>query len=75
MKCPICSADNDADDHFCGSCGAPLARRCVSCAAELKPGRKFCTQCGATVDGDAVDCSHLNCGHGRSQITRQAPGR
>ena len=48
VRCHKCNAANDADDRFCGQCGAELLKRrpCPSCG-ELNDGdAKFCDNCG-----------------------------
>src|SRR5919197_1142931 len=47
--CPACGAQNAADQRFCGSCGASLARTCASCGASNPPGYAFCGSCGASL--------------------------
>jgi predicted amidophosphoribosyltransferase len=45
--CASCGHHNDADSHFCNSCGKPLGRTCPSCGAENDSGARFCDGCGA----------------------------
>jgi len=46
--CRSCGAANPPDSHFCGSCGASLARTepCPRCGAENPAGQRFCNSCG-----------------------------
>ncbi len=48
MGCGRCGALLDADDLFCGDCGAPVGG-CPSCGKPLTPGKRFCRYCGATL--------------------------
>ncbi len=48
MGCERCGALLDADDLFCGDCGAPVGG-CPSCGEPLTPGKRFCRRCGATL--------------------------
>src|SRR5262245_43169737 len=51
MQCAQCQTQNDADLHFCESCGAPLCLACPSCGHALKSQAKFCGKCGAQLHG------------------------
>ncbi|HVO77128.1 MAG TPA: SPFH domain-containing protein, partial [Candidatus Bathyarchaeia archaeon] len=53
LQCPKCHAAITAEERFCSSCGAPIARaaKCPGCQAEIKPGAKFCGSCGRKVEG------------------------
>jgi len=46
--CRSCGAANPPGSHFCGSCGASLARTepCPRCGAENPAGQRFCNSCG-----------------------------
>jgi class 3 adenylate cyclase/tetratricopeptide (TPR) repeat protein len=48
VGCGRCGALLDADDLFCGDCGAPVGG-CPSCGKPLTPGKRFCRYCGATL--------------------------
>jgi class 3 adenylate cyclase/tetratricopeptide (TPR) repeat protein len=51
--CHSCGAANPAGAHFCGSCGASLARSepCPRCGAENPAGQRFCNSCGQELLG------------------------
>jgi membrane protease subunit (stomatin/prohibitin family) len=53
VECPKCHAAVPADAHFCGACGAPVARaaKCANCKADLQSDAKFCPNCGTKVQG------------------------
>ncbi|MHB1592954.1 MAG: AAA family ATPase [Streptosporangiaceae bacterium] len=44
-RCRSCGAPLEADDRFCGDCGAPAAG-CPGCGAAVLPGKRFCRSCG-----------------------------
>ncbi|HYY32126.1 MAG TPA: adenylate/guanylate cyclase domain-containing protein [Gaiellaceae bacterium] len=46
QQCPSCRAENDAEQRFCGSCGAPLALVCPTCGTTSRLDFKFCGECG-----------------------------
>src|SRR3989441_10186219 len=48
MRCPRCRHENRETAHFCGECGASLARgiACPRCAAFNPAGQRFCDSCG-----------------------------
>lgn len=50
MICASCGFENPDGFHFCGRCGATLARRCPSCGAEATEGFRFCGVCGTALD-------------------------
>lgn len=50
MKCPVCSAENEKDDRFCGMCGSKLQAACPQCGVRCDPSRNFCGACGAKLD-------------------------
>jgi class 3 adenylate cyclase len=45
--CPQCGYENDAEQAFCGSCGASLVLTCGVCGATSPLAFKFCGACGA----------------------------
>jgi hypothetical protein len=57
--CPSCGSPVEADDRFCGACGAtlgaepvevvPAPRFCTSCGGPLDDQDRFCGRCGAPV--------------------------
>ncbi len=49
--CSSCGSDIDAEDAFCGSCGARRReeRVCPSCGRAASDSDKFCRKCGAKV--------------------------
>ncbi|MEW5748544.1 MAG: zinc ribbon domain-containing protein [Candidatus Thermoplasmatota archaeon] len=49
--CSSCGSDIDAEDAFCGSCGAKRRREraCPSCGRAASESDKFCRKCGAKV--------------------------
>ncbi len=57
--CPSCGSPVEADDRFCGVCGAtlgaepsevvPAPRFCTVCGGLLEDGDRFCGRCGAPV--------------------------
>ena len=55
MICSNCGAANEADQKFCGECGARLAAACQACGASNPPGRRFCGGCGTSLAGASSD--------------------
>ena len=55
MICSNCGAANEADQKFCGECGARLAAACQACGASNPPGRRFCGGCGTSLAGPPSD--------------------
>ena len=55
MICSNCAAANEADQKFCGECGARLAAACQACGASNPPGRRFCGGCGTILAGASSD--------------------
>ena len=55
MICSNCGSANEADQKFCGECGARLAAACQACGASNPPGRRFCGGCGASLAGASSD--------------------
>jgi len=51
VTCTSCGTENEADQKFCGECGARLAAGCPSCGTPNPPGRKFCGECGGSLVG------------------------
>jgi hypothetical protein len=50
--CAACGRENDPDQRFCGSCGAPLAAVCGACGESNPAGFAFCGRCGAPLGGE-----------------------
>jgi class 3 adenylate cyclase/tetratricopeptide (TPR) repeat protein len=46
VVCPACSQENAAEQRFCGSCGARLARECTNCGSPNPLTFRFCGSCG-----------------------------
>ena len=46
MRCPACQAENQAQNKFCGECGARLPLTCPGCGHPNEPTQKFCGECG-----------------------------
>lgn len=46
ITCPSCSAENTADQRFCGDCGGRLWEPCVDCGEANAANRRFCGSCG-----------------------------
>jgi class 3 adenylate cyclase/tetratricopeptide (TPR) repeat protein len=46
MLCPACRAENQAQNKFCGECGARLPLTCPGCGHPNEPTQKFCGECG-----------------------------
>ena len=44
--CPACQAENQAQNKFCGECGARLRLTCPGCGHPNEPTQKFCGECG-----------------------------
>ncbi len=55
MICSNCGSANEADQKFCGECGARLAAACQACGASNPPGRRFCGGCGTSLAGASSD--------------------
>jgi hypothetical protein len=61
--CPSCGSPVDAEDRFCGACGADLGapaveatpRFCTSCGGPIGEEDRFCGRCGAPVRGTASE--------------------
>jgi len=46
VQCPACQAENQAQNKFCGECGARLRLICPGCGHPNEPTQKFCGECG-----------------------------
>jgi class 3 adenylate cyclase/tetratricopeptide (TPR) repeat protein len=53
MNCPRCGFENPDGMHFCGKCGAELARTCPSCGCDNPPDFGFCGKCGRGLAAEA----------------------
>jgi RNA polymerase subunit RPABC4/transcription elongation factor Spt4 len=51
--CPSCGTPVEADDRFCGVCGATLEAE----PAEVVPAPRFCTRCGGPVNDEDRFCA------------------
>jgi class 3 adenylate cyclase len=47
LQCPHCGSEVEAEQRFCGSCGALLVLVCPSCGTENPLANNFCGSCGA----------------------------
>src|SRR5437870_2618285 len=45
-NCPHCGHENEATQHFCGSCGGRLVLTCQVCGASSPLDFRFCGSCG-----------------------------
>ncbi len=54
LTCASCGATANADQRFCGDCGAALSSGCPSCGTTNPPGQRFCGSCGTRLDGAAA---------------------
>jgi class 3 adenylate cyclase len=45
-NCPQCGQENDATQHFCGSCGSRMVLTCQVCGASSPLDFRFCGSCG-----------------------------
>ncbi len=54
MICGQCGAAAQADQRFCGHCGATLAGACPDCGQENPPEHRFCGGCGSPLSPDPV---------------------
>ena len=50
--CPSCGSPVEAEDRFCGACGATLEAE----PAEVVPTPRFCTRCGGPIDDEDRFC-------------------
>ena len=51
VACSNCGAENDAEQRFCGSCGASLTQTCQVCGVANPPAFRFCGNCGSPLPG------------------------
>lgn len=49
VVCPACGAPLQAEDGFCGKCGARIEYACPSCGAPVEIEDAFCGKCGTRV--------------------------
>src|SRR5216683_6928785 len=49
MNCPVCGAENPAEQKFCNECAAHFKKRCAKCGYENAPTAKFCGDCAAAL--------------------------
>lgn len=52
MLCPNCGFDNRGDAHYCGMCGARLARTCPTCSFANPQDYRFCIRCGQPLSSE-----------------------
>lgn len=50
--CPSCGSPVEADDRFCGACGATLGAESV----EVVPAPRFCSRCGGPLEDQDLFC-------------------
>ncbi|HEV2549915.1 MAG TPA: adenylate/guanylate cyclase domain-containing protein, partial [Stellaceae bacterium] len=61
MLCPVCSADNPAENRHCENCGVRLGVLCANCGYRNSRTASFCGSCGAAlVPGPEVGSVRLN---------------
>ena len=49
MRCPSCSAENQAGKRFCRKCGRPLTLACPTCGVTVEADDTFCGECGSAL--------------------------
>src|SRR5258708_17139109 len=54
MNCPVCGAENQAEQRFCNECAAPFKKRCAKCGYENAPTAKFCGECAAALTSNVL---------------------
>ncbi len=50
VNCSICGELGEAEQRFCGHCGAALLQPCAACGESNPPGFRFCGACGAACE-------------------------
>lgn len=49
LRCPECSAENDAELNFCEQCGSELTKPCPHCGKPVSAHAAFCGHCGKKI--------------------------
>lgn len=78
MQCPKCKTDNEAGNHFCENCGAPLQQQKASSrlkgdlaksssaqTVSISDKPRFCEQCGTRLD-EAGKCPKCSAASGKA---------